>query len=101
MKGYRLTEAADRQLRDIWRYSRDRWGVDRANLYLSAISTALEAAIKTPALLRPREELGAGMLARKVQFHVAYGFVQDEMLIVVAVLHARMDPKRHLLRENP
>ena len=98
MRGYRLTEAADSQLQEIWRYTRDRWDVGQANAYLSAIEAALDAAIKMPTLLRPRPELGAGMTARKAQSHVVYGFVEDDTLIVVAVLHRRMDPKRQLLR---
>ncbi len=98
MKGYRLTEAADSHLQDIWRYTRDRWSAKQADEYLAAIEGALQAAIKTPSLLRARPELGAGMLARKAQSHVVYGFMEGDVLIVVAVLHGRMDPKRHLLR---
>lgn len=98
MKRYRLTAAADSHLQDIWRYTRDRWDAAQANAYLAAIDAALNAAIKTPTLLRPRPELGDGMMARKAQSHVIYGFVEDDTLIVVAVLHSRMDPKRHVLR---
>lgn len=97
MKGYRLTEAADSHLQEIWRYT-NRWDAAQANAYLAAIEAALDAAIKTPALLRPRAELGAGMMARKAQSHIVYGFIENDTLIVVAVLHGRMDPRRHLLR---
>lgn len=96
MKGYRLTEAADRQVQDIWRYSRDRWGAARATAYLAEIDEALTKAVMTPSLLRPRSELGKGIVARKVMSHIAYGVIVDDELIVVAVLHGRMDPKRHL-----
>lgn len=96
MKAYRLTEAADRQLQEIWRYSRDRWGVARATAYLAEIDEALNNAIETPTLLRPRPELGEGIVARKVMSHIAYGVIVSDELIVVAVLHGRMDPKRHL-----
>jgi len=100
VKGYRLTEAADSHLQEIWRYTRDRWGAEQANAYLSSIEAALNAAIKRPTLLRPRPDLGGGLVARKAQSHVAYGFVEDEMLVVIAVLHGRMDPKRRLLRDT-
>ncbi len=97
MKRCRLTETADRQLREIWAYSRDRWGAARADSYLAAIDAALNAALSTPALLRPRPELGDGIVARKAGSHVAYGIIQNDVLLVVAVLHMRMDPRRHLL----
>ena len=97
MKRYQLTEAADRQLREIWVYSRDRWGAARAHAYLAEIDTALSAALATPALLRPRPELGEGIVARKAGSHVAYCVIQTDTLLVIGVLHSRMDPRRHLL----
>jgi toxin ParE1/3/4 len=95
MIGYRLTETADRQLQEIWRYSRDRWGAARADAYLAVIDDALKDAITLPALLRARPELGEEIVARKAGSHVAYGVLQGEVLLVVAILHGRMDPKRH------
>jgi toxin ParE1/3/4 len=100
MKGYRLTEAADRHLREIWRYTRDRWSAAQADAYLARIEAALEAAIATPALLRPRPELGEGVVARRAVSHIVYGVVDDEMLVVIGVLHARMDPRRHLFKDE-
>lgn len=99
MKGYRLTEAADRQLHEIWRFSRDRWSAAQADAYLNRIDAALAAAVASPALLRPRPELGEGMLARRAVSHVVYGYMTDDTFIVVAILHGRMDPRRHLLEK--
>jgi toxin ParE1/3/4 len=79
MKGYRLTEAADGHLQEIWRYTRDRWGAAQANAYLAAIEASLDAAIKVPALLRSRPELGEGLMARRALSHVVYGIVQDDV----------------------
>jgi toxin ParE1/3/4 len=100
MKGYRLTENADAQLQEIWRYSRDRWGKKRADAYLASVDAALTTAIATPSLLRPRPELGDGIVARKTHSHVVYGIIIDDTLIVLAVLHGRMDPKRHLVGDE-
>ena len=99
MKGYRLTEEADRHLQEIWRYSRDRWNTEQADKYLAAIEVALNAAVTMPALLRPRLELGERIVARRTGSHVAYGIIENDELVVLAVLHARMDPKRHLLKQ--
>jgi toxin ParE1/3/4 len=99
MKAYRLTEAADGHLREIWRYARDRWSAAQADAYLARIEAAIEAAIATPTLLRPRPEIGAGVVARRAVSHIVYGRVAGEMLIVIGVLHARMDPRRHLHTE--
>jgi plasmid stabilization system protein ParE len=37
MKSYRLTATAERHLKDIWRYSRDRWGETQADACLASI----------------------------------------------------------------
>lgn len=86
-------------MQDIWLYSRNRWGVARADAYLAVIDDALKDAVASPALLRARPELGEEIVARKAGSHVAYGVVEGEVLLVVAVLHPRMDPKRHLMNE--
>lgn len=101
MKGYRLTERADSQLQEIWRYPRDRWGKATADAYLASIEAALATAVATPSLLRTRPELGDGVVARKARSHVVYGIIADDTLIVTAVLHGRMDPKRHLIVDAP
>ncbi|MGH6949507.1 MAG: type II toxin-antitoxin system RelE/ParE family toxin [Vitreimonas sp.] len=101
MKGYRLTEKADAHLQEIWRHSRERWGKKQADAYLADIDAALTMAIATPSLLRPRPELGDGVVARRARSHVVYGFVADDTLVVIAVLHGRMDPKRHLGGDEP
>lgn len=100
MKRYRITGTADRQLQEIWRYSHDRWGRVQADAYLARIDAALAAALVTPALLRPRPELGEGVVARGAASHIAYCVVDADILIVIAVLHARMDPRRHLLKDR-
>jgi toxin ParE1/3/4 len=100
MKRYRLTEKDDAQPQEIWRYTRDRWGKHRADAYLASIDAALTTAIATPTLLRRRPELGDGIVSRKAHSHVVYGIVIDDTLIVLAVLHGRMDPKRHLIGDE-
>lgn len=77
MKSYRLTEAADRHLQEIWRYTRDRWNAAQADEYLARIDAAIVTALATPALLRPRAELGEGVVARRAVSHIVYGIIRD------------------------
>ena len=63
MRNYRLTETADQHLQDIWRFSSTRWSPAQADAYLEKIDAALRTALGTPALFRPRPELGDGIHA--------------------------------------
>lgn len=96
MKAYRLTQSADRHLQEIWRYSKDHWGRARADAYLQELEAALDKALARPSLLRSRPELGVGVYALRAASQMIYALIADDVLIVIAVLHQRMDPRRHL-----
>lgn len=43
MKSYDLTLAAEEDLRGVWEYSRETWGIDQADRYLDQIEACCEA----------------------------------------------------------
>jgi toxin ParE1/3/4 len=98
MKTYRVTETADAQLQDIWRFTAKRWNPDQANAYLGQLESAVVAALATPALLRPRPELGKDIFAIPAGSHIIYCVAEGDILAIVAILHARQDPRRNLMR---
>lgn len=97
MKTYRVTETADAQLKDIWRFTAKRWNPGQAKAYLEQLESAVVAAPATPALLRPRPELGEGIFAIPAGSHIIYCVAESDILTIVAVLHARQDPRRNLM----
>jgi hypothetical protein len=52
--------------------------------------------LQTPALLRARPEIAAGIVARRCRSHVVYGIIVDDEFQVIGVLHMAMDPSLHL-----
>lgn len=98
MKRYRVTETADAQLQNIWRFTAKRWNPDQADGYLGQLENAMKAALATPALLRPRPELGEGIFAISASSHIIYCVAEDDILAIIAVLHVRQDPRRNLMR---
>jgi len=98
MKTYRVTETADAQLQDIWRFTAKRWNPAQADSYLEQLERAVTAALETPALLRARPELGDDIFAIPAGSHIIYCVAEVDVLAIVAVLHARQDPRRNLMR---
>ncbi|MGE0740906.1 MAG: type II toxin-antitoxin system RelE/ParE family toxin [Hyphomonadaceae bacterium] len=93
---FRYTQRADADMVGIARFSLDHFGDAQTEKYLLGFEAAIENAIRRPALMRRRPELG-DVFAVRYQSHVAF-LKQGEADIwfVVAVLHGRMDPTRHL-----
>ena len=90
------TRAARVQLRSIGEYTEAKWGKAQRNLYLAKLFTGFDAIRKSPKKGRPRDDLYDGMLSRRVEKHIAYYFVEKDRILVVGVLHEKMDPTRHL-----
>lgn len=96
MKRFQLTERADRELSEIFRYTTERYGRRQAETYAAKLLQRLERAMTTPALIRPCDDILPSLLLVRAESHVAYGKLDADVFVVLAVLHQSMDPSRHL-----
>jgi toxin ParE1/3/4 len=87
---------AKKDLKGIWLYTFNEWGEAQADKYLSQIETGLARLKYNPKLGRPREDLRAGYRSLRVNEHIIYYVVTPSSIRVIRVLHAQMDPERHL-----
>lgn len=93
--GYDLSKKAKDDLREIWVYTEDRWGVQQADAYYRDIFKAIE-------LLTSGERKGRnadvrdGYLKYPVGRHFLYFAKVDGRIRIVRVLHQSMDVERHL-----
>jgi toxin ParE1/3/4 len=87
---------AKEDLKGIWRYSFNEWGETQADKYLSEIEAGIEKLRNNPKLGRPREEVRTGYRSLRVNQHIVYYVLTPSVIRIVRVLHARMDPDRHL-----
>ena len=92
----RFTRAARAQLRSIGQYTEETWGAEQRDLYLSQLFAGFEAIRKSPQAGRIRDDLYEELRSKRVQKHVAYYLVKKSQVVIVGVLHERMDPTRHL-----
>lgn len=95
MKRLLLTPAARDDLRSIWLYTAERWGIDKADDY----TDALEAACLAVAAGRASAVTAAARRdyrRRVVRSHVIYFTVQPDQVTVIRILHSRQDPALNL-----
>ncbi len=96
MSVYRLTPLARADLADIWDYSREQWGVDRAEAYIGQIRGVLDLASANPRLGRACDDIRPGYFKLIAGSHLLFYRRAGADIEVVRNRHQRMDVSRHL-----
>lgn len=91
-----LSEAADRDLTEIYIYSFQEFGERQADAYLSALDDCISRLAESPALGRSIEHIRPGAFRLEHDSHTVFFRRIDGGIRVIRVLHRRMDPERHL-----
>ena len=95
MKSLVFLPAAEADMKDIWHYTVDRWGMDQADRYTDDLRDACHELTRGLRQGRP-VDVRPGLLKYRVGAHVIYFRDGGDRLEVVRVLHGRMDVGRHL-----
>ncbi len=91
-----LTPNATRDVRDITRVSESEWGEDQARIYLGKIYAACEHIGMFPEMGRRRDDIYRGLRATTMESHVIFYEIHADHVLVVRVLHQRMDARSEL-----
>ncbi|WP_407519876.1 type II toxin-antitoxin system RelE/ParE family toxin [Methylobacterium oryzisoli] len=96
MSGYVLTPQAQADVAEIWDYTAERWSREQAASYLRAIRDACEDLACCRRISRP-VDVKLGYFKATVKSHLII-FRRDDagLVMVVRILHGRMDVERHL-----
>ena len=88
----RVQEAASLRLDEIYRYARDRWGVDQADRYITDLFAAFDRIEGHGVASRPiPAEFGVeGFYFRHEHHFVYWRRLSDDDIGVVTILHERM-----------
>ena len=92
----RFTRTARAQLRSVGEYTEETWGKEQRDSDLGELCAGFADICKSPEKGRTRDELHEGLRSRRLQNYVAYYFVKKRQVVIVGILHERMDPSRHL-----
>jgi toxin ParE1/3/4 len=91
-----LTEIARADLKSIRRYSQRTWGPDRTAQYMAALRDTLKGLLAGTVVSRTRDDLRPGLQMATSGRHRVFFEVDETRVLVVRVLHDRMDYQRHL-----
>jgi len=87
---------ARRDLQAIARYSEKEWGAARKAQYMAAIREKFSLLLLRPAIGAPRNDIAPAYRSHPVGRHLIFYRVQKDSVIILRVLHQRMDVRLHL-----
>jgi toxin ParE1/3/4 len=91
VKSVTVAPRARRDLQETWIYSRDHWGVRRANSYLREFDAVIQQVGDTPMLGQTCDEVRPGYRKHPAGSHMLFYEIRDDAVVIVRVLHQRMD----------
>lgn len=91
-----ITEAADRDLTDIYLYSHREFGERQADRYLAGLEDCFRQLSERPLFARSADHLRHRYRRFEHGSHIIFFVTIEDGIRVVRVLHRRMDVKRHL-----
>lgn len=96
MPEYRLTPAAERDLEAIWRHTAQHWSLEQANRYTDLLVTAFSDLAQFPKIAPACDHIRPGYRRRGIGRHMIYFRITEYGIVVVRILHDRMNASRVL-----
>jgi toxin ParE1/3/4 len=89
---YVLQDGAADDLREIIGYTRDTWGAVQARAYSEKLRTDLERLARGHGIYKTLGEIHPTLRVTRCEHHYIFGLWRENApLIVIAILHERMD----------
>jgi toxin ParE1/3/4 len=87
---------ATQDIDEIWVYSFDRWGLVRADDYISDLRMRAEALARGDLSGTPADDVAQGLRRLMAGAHVIWFRASDDAVRIVRVLHQRQDVDRDM-----
>jgi toxin ParE1/3/4 len=94
--GYKLSPRASRDLAEIWLYTRESWSTKQADTYYRELVSAMDGLAKGTKHGKPIDDIRAGYLSCSSGSHRIIYRQQGRLVLIVRILHQRMNVRRHL-----
>mgnify|MGYP003580679656 CR=1 FL=1 len=95
MAKYRLSKRAYPDIVGIGDYTIERFGIEQARRYRDRLEDAFQALADHPNRGRPADDVAPGLRRWNYQSHVVFFRLEARGILIVRVLHQRMDFERH------
>ena len=97
MKNYRLTKEAEKDLREVARYTLKKWGPAMLQTYRGGLKNTFEAIGNNDVLGRKFSDNFPELLVTKFKHHFIFYLTEGmEKSVIIGVIHERRDIVEHL-----
>ncbi|MBD1847942.1 type II toxin-antitoxin system RelE/ParE family toxin [Cyanobacteria bacterium FACHB-63] len=89
MNGYRLSEQAELDYREILAFTLERWGINQFHKYAELLEATFDRLVEMPTLGRQRDDIRLGFYRYRVGQHYIFYRITEETLQIARILHVR------------
>lgn len=90
--GYVLSAAAEADLRDVIRYTREQWSDAQTRSYVAKLQTGMESVASGDGFFKDMSALYPSLRMVRCEHHYIFCLPRDDApALVVAIFHERMD----------
>lgn len=93
---YQLTEEADKDVEEILAYSVKNFGVNQTQHYFASLKERIKLLADNPSMGHSAEDILPEYLRFPHESHIIFYKNLSSSILVVRILHERMDPNLHL-----
>jgi toxin ParE1/3/4 len=93
---YKITEAAYRDLDDIWFYTFQKWSENQANKYFESIIQEIEIISVNPEKAKRMSKVKSDFFYFRTLSHYVFFKYGDDKIEIIRILHKMMDFSKHL-----
>ena len=101
MAKYHFTNKAVEDLANIWNYTFETWSERQADTYYNMLIESCQKIVENPWLYGVKyDEITEGLRGYRANKHIIfYQILQDDEILIIRILHQRMDLKRRMTED--
>lgn len=100
MPGFRLSKAAQNDVRGIARYTQKEWGKAQRRRYLDGLNDKFEILSRSPTITAERPDFDPPVRIHSYEKHLIVYVIDHGGILIVRVLHQSMDVPAHLSKSE-
>lgn len=100
MLSYEFTQDARTDLLNIRKYTLKTWGKEQSTKYLQELNKTLQLLSDSPSIGIQRADISLTTFSFPYASHIIYYTLDNDFLIIFAVLHKNMVPEKHIAKRK-
>ena len=96
MKQINFSDAAKAEIAAIGRYTKEKWGAKKCDIYLKKLFSGFATIQKSPLIGKARDEIYQNIRSFQIEKHLVFYLIKKNDIRIVGVLHESMEPTRHI-----